>query len=80
MINSKIKDLRKKFKRLNIDGYIVPKNDEYFSEYAKNDRLKNISNFSGSAGIAIILKKKITYLLMGDILYKQKKSHLKILL
>ena len=58
MINSKIKDLRKKFKRLNIDGYIVPKNDEYFSEYAKNDRLKNISNFSGSAGIAIILKKK----------------------
>ena len=58
MINSKIKDLRKKFRRLNIDGYIVPKNDEYFSEYAKNDRLKNISNFSGSAGIAIILKKK----------------------
>ena len=58
MINSKIKDLRKKFTKLNIDGYIVPKNDEYFSEYAKNDRLQNISNFSGSAGIAIILKKK----------------------
>ena len=58
MINSKIKNLRKKFKKLNIDGYIVPKNDEYFSEYAKNDRLQNISNFSGSAGIAIILKKK----------------------
>ena len=58
MIRNKIKDLRKKFKKLNIDGYIVPKNDEYFSEYAKNDRLKNISNFSGSAGIAVILKKK----------------------
>ena len=58
MINSKIKNLRKKFKKLNIDGYIVPKNDEYFSEYAKNDRLQNISNFSGSAGIAIILEKK----------------------
>jgi len=58
MINNKIRDLRKKFKKLKIDGYIVPKNDEYFSEYAKKDRLQNISNFSGSAGIAIILKKK----------------------
>ena len=58
MIKNKIKILKEKFKKFNIDGYIVPKNDEYFSEYAKNDRLKNISNFSGSAGIAVILKKK----------------------
>jgi Xaa-Pro aminopeptidase len=58
MIKNKIIILKEKFKRLKIDGYIVPKNDEYFSEYAKNDRLKNISNFSGSAGIAVILKKK----------------------
>ena len=57
MIKDKIKILRKKFKKFRIDGYIVPKNDEYFSEYTKNDRLKNISNFSGSAGIAVILKK-----------------------
>ena len=58
MIDSKIKILKEKFKKFEIDGYIIPKNDEYFSEYAKNDRLKKISNFSGSAGIAIILKKK----------------------
>ena len=58
MINNTLKILKEKFKKFGIDGYIVPKNDEYFSEYAKNDRLKNISNFSGSAGIAIILKKK----------------------
>ena len=57
MIKDKIKILKEKFKKHKIDGYIVPKNDEYFSEYAKNDRLKNISNFSGSAGIAVILKK-----------------------
>ena len=50
--------LKKNFKKFGIDGYIVPKNDEYFSEYAKNDRLRSISNFSGSAGIAVILKKK----------------------
>jgi Xaa-Pro aminopeptidase len=58
MTKNKIKVLKEKFKKFNIDGYIVPKNDEYFSEYAKNDRLKNISNFSGSAGLAVILKKK----------------------
>jgi len=58
MIKNKIKILKEKFKKFKIDGYIVPKNDEYFSEYAKNDRLKNISNFSGSAGIAIFLLKK----------------------
>jgi Xaa-Pro aminopeptidase len=58
MIKNKIKILKEKFKKFKIDGYIIPKNDEYFLEYAKNDRLKNISNFSGSAGIAVILKKK----------------------
>jgi len=57
MIKNKIEYLKNNFKKYKIDGYIVPKNDEYFSEYAKNDRLKNISNFSGSAGIAVILKK-----------------------
>ncbi|MDA7752726.1 aminopeptidase P family N-terminal domain-containing protein, partial [Candidatus Pelagibacter sp.] len=56
MILEKIKILRKKFKQHNIDGYIIPKNDEYFSEYAKNDRLKNITGFSGSAGFALVLK------------------------
>ena len=42
----------------NIDGYIIPKNDEFFSEYSFPNRLKYISNFSGSAGMAIILKIK----------------------
>ncbi len=58
MITSRIKILRTKFNDHNIDGYIIPKNDEFFSEYAENDRLKNITNFTGSAGLAIILKKK----------------------
>jgi Xaa-Pro aminopeptidase len=57
-MNKKIKILRKKFKKYNIDGYIVPKNDDYFTEYSKINRLKIISNFSGSAGLAIILKNK----------------------
>ena len=58
MILNKIKILRKKFRQYDIDGYIIPKNDEYFSEYAKNDRLKNITGFSGSAGFAVVLKKQ----------------------
>ncbi len=57
MIRNRIKILREQFDNYKIDGYIIPKNDEFFSEYAKNDRLKNISNFTGSAGLAIILKK-----------------------
>ena len=57
MINKRINILRNKFKKLNIDGYVIPKNDEFFSEYAVKDRLKIISNFSGSAGLAIVLKK-----------------------
>ena len=57
-MNNFVKLLRKKFKKYNIDGYIVPKNDDYFSEYAKINRLKIISNFSGSAGLAVILRNK----------------------
>ena len=58
MITKRIKQLKSKFNKFRIDGYIVPKNDEFFSEYAAKDRLKIISNFTGSAGFAIILKKK----------------------
>ena len=58
MIKKNLKKLKKIIKLNNIDGYIVPKNDEFFSEYAVIDRLKTISNFSGSAGLAVILKKK----------------------
>ncbi|MDC0585956.1 aminopeptidase P family protein [Candidatus Pelagibacter sp.] len=57
-MNKKIKILRSKFKKYNIDGYVIPKNDDYFTEYSKINRLKIISNFSGSAGIAVILKNK----------------------
>jgi len=53
-----INKLKQKFKSYEIDGYIIPKNDEFFSEYANPNRLKIVSNFSGSAGMALILKDK----------------------
>ena len=56
----KIKKLKKIFKKEKIDGYIIPKNDEFFGEYIPdhNDRLNFITNFSGSFGFALILKNK----------------------
>ena len=57
---TKLKKLKKLFKAFKIDGYIVPKNDEFFGEYIpeNKDNLKYISNFSGSYGFALILKKE----------------------
>jgi Xaa-Pro aminopeptidase len=56
----KINQLRKLLNNHNLDGYIVPKNDEFFGEYIpeNKDKLKFISNFSGSYGFALILKNK----------------------
>ena len=54
----KIKKLKKTFIEEKIDGYLIPKNDEFFDEYLPlhNDRLNYISNFSGSYGISLIFK------------------------
>ena len=51
-----IKKIKKFINDNNLDGYIVPKNDNFFTEYSKTNNLVKISNFSGSAGFAIILK------------------------
>jgi Xaa-Pro aminopeptidase len=57
---NKINQLKNILNQQNCDGYLIPKNDEYFGEYVpKNkDRLKFISGFTGSAGLALILKNK----------------------
>ena len=56
----KIKKLKNIIKKENIDGYLIPKNDEFFGEYVPeyNDRLKYVSNFTGSYGLSLILKDK----------------------
>ena len=40
----------------NLDGYIIPKNDEFFTEYSKTSKLEMVSKFTGSAGFILILK------------------------
>ena len=56
----KIKKIKNFINLKNLDGYIIPKNDDFFSEYVPNhkDRLKKISGFTGSYGFALILKKE----------------------
>ncbi len=56
----KIRKLKEIFKKEKIDGYIIPKNDEFFGEYIPdhNDRLHYISNFTGSYGFSLILRDK----------------------
>ena len=60
MKKNKLFRLRKEFIIENFDGYIIPKNDEFFGEYddPSNERLKYFTGFSGSAGQALVLKKK----------------------
>ena len=57
-----------------LDGYIVPKNDKYFTEYSKINYLKEVSNFSGSAGFAVILKKRSYLFVDGRYTIQAKKE------
>ena len=76
----KIRRLRKLFEKENVDGYLVSKNDEFFSEYVPyhNDRLKHISNFSGSYGFSLILKNKSFLFVDGRYTLTSKQTKWKI--
>ena len=73
----KIKKLKSIIEKENIDGYLIPKNDEFFGEYVPeyNDRLKYISNFTGSYGLSLILKDK-NYFLATKILAKHDENYM----
>ena len=55
----RIKELRRLMAAAKLDAYLVPRADEYQGEYvpASAARLKWLTGFSGSAGIAIVTKK-----------------------
>ena len=40
MIKNKINILRKKFHKYKIDGYIIPKNDDYFNQKLNNNYIE----------------------------------------
>ena len=60
MKKNKLIKLRRELTTNNIDGYIIPKNDEFFGEYVspEKERLKYLTGFSGSAGQSLVLKKQ----------------------
>ncbi len=68
MINNfNLLNLRNEFISQNLEGYLVPKNDMFNGEevHSSNERLKAISNFTGSAGIALILQSKAILFIDG---------------
>ena len=69
-----INDIKKFIRRNNLDGYIIPKNDIYFTEYSKINNLQKITNFSGSAGFALILKNKNYLFVDGRYIHQAKKQ------
>ena len=76
-ISKKIKMIRKIKKFLidnNLDGFIIPKNDHYFTEYSIVDNLYKVTNFSGSAGFALILKNKNYLFVDGRYTLQAKKQ------
>tara|TARA_B100000401_G_C52811198_1_gene723861 strand:- start:2013 stop:3692 length:1680 start_codon:yes stop_codon:yes gene_type:complete len=58
----------------NLDAYILPKNDNYFTEYSKINYLKYFTNFSGSAGFAIFLRNKKYLFVDGRYVIQAKKE------
>ena len=69
-----IDKIKKLIIKNNIDGYLVAKNDKYFTEYSNSINLKLISNFSGSAGFALIMKNKNYLFVDGRYILQAKKE------
>ena len=69
-----IKQVKDILNKNNIDGYLVSKNDSYFTEYSNTSNLELISNFTGSAGFAIILKEKNYLFVDGRYTLQAKKQ------
>ena len=75
---NRLSKLKTIFIKYNIDGYLVPKNDHYFNEYidTKKDRLRFVSGFTGSAGMALILKNNNYLFVDGRYIEQAKKQSL----
>ncbi len=59
--------LRGKLKRRSLAGFLVPRGDEHMNEYVPPgaERLRWLTGFSGSAGLAVILERKAAVFVDG---------------
>ena len=69
MNQSNLKKLQNLLKEKDIDIFVINRSDEYLNEYISSnaERLKFITNFSGSAGRAIITPVSYTHLTLPTI-------------
>ncbi|WP_010422282.1 M24 family metallopeptidase [Rickettsia helvetica] len=76
MTKIRINLLRNLFSKYNIDGYIIPSNDKYMSEYVPDyaKRLEYITGFTGSNGMAIICKDTALFFTDGRYLEQASKE------
>ena len=67
LVNSDYAYLEKVMDEQNLDGFLLPRADEYQSEYLprSSQRLAWLTGFDGSAGFAIVLARCAQSLLMG---------------
>jgi len=59
--------VRKEMSRLELDAIFIPRADEYLGEYIpeRNERLRWISGFTGSAGIVVVMKDRAAIFVDG---------------
>lgn len=60
VIAQRLRAIRQELKLAQVDAFIIPRADEYLGEYVpeRNERLHWATNFTGSAGMAIVLADK----------------------
>lgn len=63
----KLSDLRAEMKKRGVEGFFVPRADEFQGEYvpARADRLAWLTEFTGSAGFAVVLADKAAFFTDG---------------
>lgn len=68
--------LRNTFKKLSINGFIIPVNDEFNNEFVPSNkrRLEWLTGFSGSSGIVIILEKTTAFFTDGRYILQASKQ------
>ncbi|BAJ00822.1 aminopeptidase P family protein [Shewanella violacea] len=66
-IAARLDAVRSEMAKANLDAFIIPRADEYLGEYVpqRNERMQWISNFTGSAGMIIILKESAAIFVDG---------------
>ncbi len=66
-VASRVAGLRAKMRRLDISAFLVPRGDEHRGEYvaSASERLKWLTAFSGSAGMAVVARKSAALFVDG---------------